>query len=321
MMQTFDTVLVGTDFSPLSELALSSAAAISERMSIRKLHLVHVIDLLPYPYHAPVGVEPYAITWEVARENAAKRLESAAIPNTTAIVTRATRVGPPARELAEEASDRRADLIVIASHGRGAAARFVMGSVASTLVRVAPCPVLVVGQERPATKVEHVLAAVDLSSISVSVLRSAAMVARASRAALTVLTLYELPLSVPTPSHMSVLPTQKERDQIELDIKRRLARMIEPLGLPSVKVEVMRKAPAHNAILEVAAIVGADMIVIGTSGHNAWQRFFLGSTATKVVAEARSPVLCVPYAVGERERALDAWASTSIRGTNGRTNP
>jgi nucleotide-binding universal stress UspA family protein len=40
--------------------------------------------------------------------------------------------------------DLEADLIVIATHGRGGWQRFLFGSVAEKVVRLAPCPVLVV---------------------------------------------------------------------------------------------------------------------------------------------------------------------------------
>ena len=36
------------------------------------------------------------------------------------------------------------DLVVMATHGRGAAARLMMGSVADKVVRAAPCPVLTI---------------------------------------------------------------------------------------------------------------------------------------------------------------------------------
>jgi nucleotide-binding universal stress UspA family protein len=42
------------------------------------------------------------------------------------------------------ATDERADLIVIGTHGRGGVDRALLGSVADRMVRLAPCPVLTV---------------------------------------------------------------------------------------------------------------------------------------------------------------------------------
>jgi nucleotide-binding universal stress UspA family protein len=52
------------------------------------------------------------------------------------------RVGSPDVQIAQLASDLGADLIVVGTHGRQGLARLTLGSVAESLVRNAPCPVL-----------------------------------------------------------------------------------------------------------------------------------------------------------------------------------
>jgi nucleotide-binding universal stress UspA family protein len=71
-----------------------------------------------------------------------------------ALVARARKAGVRARALllegsthdriARAAKARRADLIVMGTHGRSGLARFFVGSVASRVVSVAPCPVMTV---------------------------------------------------------------------------------------------------------------------------------------------------------------------------------
>jgi nucleotide-binding universal stress UspA family protein len=58
--------------------------------------------------------------------------------------------GVPAEEIARVAGDGRFDMIVAGSRERGAVAEFLLGSVSRTLVRTAPCPVLVVGRNAKA---------------------------------------------------------------------------------------------------------------------------------------------------------------------------
>jgi nucleotide-binding universal stress UspA family protein len=53
------------------------------------------------------------------------------------------RAHAPAEEIAQLAADLQADLVVVGVHGRGAVARFFLGSVAEAVTRLAPCPVLV----------------------------------------------------------------------------------------------------------------------------------------------------------------------------------
>jgi len=52
--------------------------------------------------------------------------------------------GVPAEEIVKAAEEWSADLVVIGSHGRGALGRVLLGSVAESVMRHAPCPVLVV---------------------------------------------------------------------------------------------------------------------------------------------------------------------------------
>jgi nucleotide-binding universal stress UspA family protein len=49
---------------------------------------------------------------------------------------------PPAQAIVDYAARERIDLIVVGTHGRRGLAHMVMGSVAETVVRRAPCPVL-----------------------------------------------------------------------------------------------------------------------------------------------------------------------------------
>jgi nucleotide-binding universal stress UspA family protein len=55
--------------------------------------------------------------------------------------------GSPKTEIIQYARKRNIDLIVIATHGRTGLAHVLIGSVAETVVRTAPCPVLTVRPE------------------------------------------------------------------------------------------------------------------------------------------------------------------------------
>ena len=50
----------------------------------------------------------------------------------------------PAAAIVDYAKDKRIDLIVAGTHGRGGVARLLLGSVTERVVRTAPCPVLTV---------------------------------------------------------------------------------------------------------------------------------------------------------------------------------
>ena len=58
-------------------------------------------------------------------------------------------IGEPAARIVQAAYDEKVDLIIMSSHGRTGEARTVFGSVAETVMRLAPCPVMVVKSHQP----------------------------------------------------------------------------------------------------------------------------------------------------------------------------
>ena len=140
------TILVPTDFSEASGLALTYARDLARRCD-STLHLLHVVtdaDVSP-------GTEAlwgFSET-EVQRrwvDEAAEKLaglcsaeEQAAIPAQTAV-----EIGPPAEGVVRYAGEHQVDLIVMGTRGRAAVKQLLLGSVAAEVVRRAPCPVLTV---------------------------------------------------------------------------------------------------------------------------------------------------------------------------------
>jgi nucleotide-binding universal stress UspA family protein len=140
-------IVVGLDFSPMSERALEVAVNLARQARGAELHLLHVVA----PPVASLELAPNFDTWEIARE-ARKRLDGAIarlaewpeIKGISHIV-----VGVPAREIARLADEMEADAIVIGTHGRRGVDRALFGSVAEHVVRFAPCAVLTVRPKPP----------------------------------------------------------------------------------------------------------------------------------------------------------------------------
>jgi nucleotide-binding universal stress UspA family protein len=76
--------------------------------------------------------------------------------------------------------------------------------------------------------------------------------------------------------------------------RRELRAAVEKLRAQGVSAELLEKAgnPAQ-VIVETAESGGFDLIVVGTRGRHAIERFLFGSTAERVAWHATTPVLLV----------------------------
>lgn len=305
-MKTFDTIVVGTDFSPLADVALAGALDLARATGAQRLHVVHVINTATaatvFPFSVPEAQLAHALKRSV--EDAQARLDHLDFVETDYQITRKALLGPPGKELAAEAERVGGDVIVAASHGYGPIRRTLVGSVTSTLIRTAHCPVLIVGEDRPCRlPLKNVLASVDMSGVSRDVLANALGIVD-NDGRLNVLSLFEHPLV--TYEGAEVLPRYVSEDEIEAMGKKHgdaVRAVVEDIPHEDIHidVQVMSKAPAAQVLLETAQILAPDLIVLGTSGHNAWHRMILGSTATRVISEAECPVLVVPHDVHHDE--------------------
>lgn len=141
-------ILLAIDESKFSE-AGTQAIASHIRQQGTEVLVVQVVEPLVFstpPQMAP-GYEPEMAgrlqeQLQQARESVARsahQLRSAGFEVNTRIVEAETRAG-----ILDVASEWRADLIVLGSHGRKALQRFLLGSVAESICRHARCSVLIV---------------------------------------------------------------------------------------------------------------------------------------------------------------------------------
>jgi nucleotide-binding universal stress UspA family protein len=148
-MIRLSNVLVATDFSTPSEAALNYGRELSRTFGAT-LHVLHVAEDAYAWLMPPDGVLPDFDELQRNLNDAAReRLDGAlSEEDRTQLhargVVRTSRL--PAAAIVAHAKEIQADLIVMGTHGRGGAARLLLGSVADKVLRTAPCPVLVVRQ-------------------------------------------------------------------------------------------------------------------------------------------------------------------------------
>ena len=141
----FYRIIVPTDFSACAEEAWGLAQRLAAA-SGAELVLTHVLVETPLYSEGPFTMERARQVYEAARRWAAETLEQwAAKARGTGLTVRiALGTGVPHTEIVKLATDERADLVVLGTHGRGGINRALLGSVADRVVRLAPCPVLTV---------------------------------------------------------------------------------------------------------------------------------------------------------------------------------
>ncbi len=295
----YSSIVVPLDGSAFGNHALPVALALAVR-SDAAVHLVHVLE----PIVVPDGGPMYATRLfnDLRRE---MRSDLTAI---AAQLTRDTSLwvdtefldGPVVPTLQRYLTDRRHDLVVMMTHGRGGLSRAWLGSVADGLLRHAPVPLLLMREETEwlSDPVEpffrRVLVPLDGSAMAEEVLDHVVSLGTPEATVYALLTVVVPPLMLEYPSADSDAVTERsdverQRDAALAYLTSVATELRETGALVEVRVEVHER-PAQ-AILDSADQQHVDLIALSTHGRGAVSRLFQGSVADKVVRGATVPVL------------------------------
>jgi nucleotide-binding universal stress UspA family protein len=283
----FKNILFATDFSEVSEHALTHALAMAKRFDAR-LTVVHVA---PPVIETPIPMEPVPLEMDWQKQRAAeslRRLEGFEplhmYPHETVL-----KQGNPWPEMAGLISSGGFDLIVLGTHGRGMLGKLMLGSVAEEVLRHATCPVLTVGPDVSPTLVDrqqltHVLFATDFSDGSLKALPDALSLAEENNAELTLMHVLEQLEPMPMEYSQELLANYRKRlwDMVPDDANLWCK--------PQVRVVV---GVAVNEIVRFAHDRQADLIVMGAHSGGAVASHLPWTVVHAVVRQARCPVLTV----------------------------
>ena len=140
------SILVPLDFSPSSKRSLDYAVSLARQFKA-KLTLLHVVEPIATPDFAasfPLMMEDDKLM--AAAKNELEHAVKAALVPRGLVEKILVRFGRSFHEIAEAARTRKADLIIISTHGYTGLKHALLGSTTERVVRHAPCPVLVVRQ-------------------------------------------------------------------------------------------------------------------------------------------------------------------------------
>lgn len=306
----FKTLLVPLDGSPFAEHALPAALAIARR-GRAAIRLVSVVTPLAEAYVEGMYFSTADLEQELQGRQqkyldaVAARLRERAEVAVTAQVLQGE-VGTTLNHLIDQGG---IDLVVMATHGRGAFRRFWLGSVADEMLRHVTVPLLLVRPDEKPTdltgepELDRVVIALDGAPLAEQIVEPAVALAGLMPNA-TVTLLRAIHPVVPIDATPDVPSSEREarqlmeqvqqmqtklRSEAEVYLEATAARL-RGRGL-TVQTEVLVEDQPAAAILREAEKVKAGLIAVATHARSGLSRMMLGSVADKVIRGAHAPVL------------------------------
>lgn len=278
-------ILLATDFSACSEIAVKYALALAGRHS-SQVHTIHVEGADSYQLLQP---EAFSIAFRglnAGTTDVAGLLNGllAGLPHQAPLER-----GAIWKVINDVIVRNEIDLLVLATHGRTGLSRIFGGSVAEDIFRNVPCPVLTLGpgvKDLTSAKLDlqKILIATDFDPHTAAPMY-AVWLANDFKAALTVANISHGRTGEP-----NVADLAKKFNAL-------LPENLEPWAKPAFATEYGNPA---DGILAIAENVKPDLIVLGARHPEPAQlnSHILWATAGRMVSEAKCPVLTV------RERDL-----------------
>lgn len=294
-------LLAATDFSEVSTWALAHAVLWARRTGAR-LTVLHVQE---FP---PIGGDPYFGSYdlssliETTRMALSRHLDEQVrqhVPEGVSVDRRLV-AGSPATVIEEVAEEIEADMVVLGTEGRGGLSRFLLGSVAERVLRMATRPTLIVrrplqaGKTPPEPRVEQILCPMNETQVATAAFACAYATARIFGAHLTALCVVEPHEGADEPGRLARAAEALRQ------------RLLETIGnvpggdLANCQVQaVARHGDAAEQVIALARETGTDLVVLGAQHRTFFDSTVLGVTTVRVTRHAPCPVLVVP--VHERQ--------------------
>jgi nucleotide-binding universal stress UspA family protein len=281
-------ILYATDGSACARTAGRLLAGLPLTADAR-LNILGVMPLFDW-VDAPLFAE-----WSLEEEKAAYRHldETAFLVHEQGVSADVTvRRGSAAAVILAQAEADRAELVVLGSHGRHGAERFLIGSVSERVARHADCSVLVARGDT----LRRAIVAVDGSESAERALDALARLPLPESMALTVVHVVPMneldaPEAVPPVTEYEKLVDKyaAERQAQAGSVVSRAEQRLRGLGR-SAEVQIRCGDPAEQ-LVATARETEADLIVVGSANRSALGRLFLGSVSGRILSHAPCSVL------------------------------
>lgn len=258
-------VVVGFDFSSGSAYAVDLAINIANRWQ-SDIRLVYVKEKKE---------DETPIRAEIERRNAgvAHLLEGIKLEYVI-------REGNPAEQLAAQAKEDNASLLVVGTHGMSGIKRNMLGANSYRTIEISPVPVLIVREDFNFNKsLERIIVPIDSSDDTRQKAAEAAMFARTFGSTIHLLGLYT-----------STFPDIR---RVVNNYVKMVERYLDEQKIPFETKYLDVEKNVTTTTLEYANEVNADLIAIMTEQEKSFSSLFLGTYAQQMINESTIPVLTV----------------------------
>jgi len=303
-MSAITRILCPVDFSECSHHALEQAIALGREYRAPVI-AVHAFAIAPVTDRiivgAPIVLEPAHGSSEMCD---ALTIELRRFVDTVdtggAVVQVEIAEGDAVDAIVRASQARRADLIVMGTHGRTGIDRLMLGSVAESVLRKAVCPVLTVprrAETAASLAFARVLCAVDFSPASLRALQYAAELAPAIGAELCALHVVELMTGDGDGLREEIADAATDyREAFRQAALERLETAVPAaIGDDRNVRHMVSIGRPHREIVRIAEHEHFDVIVMGVEARTTAELLLFGSTTQHVLRLASCPVLTMRH--------------------------
>ena len=313
---SFEKILVPLDGSDMAAGILAVALDMARRVGA-KLDLLAVVDpeTIELPSYMPFMGSERSIVRQPHDEVGASEIEIMRIKTATQYLNAIAEsirddgqevsveaiVGDPAQAIIEAAHKNRNDLIAMATSGRSAIGRGLLGSVTDKVAHSSAVPMLIItpdfdGEQTP---ISRLVIGLDGSPMAETALEPARRLAKLLDVPILMVRATAMASRMAAYGGEPYYASPDVYTEADEDAKAYLQGMKEIEERRGIKVEtIVKPGYAVSEINSAAKEVPGSLIVLATRGRTGFTRWVLGSVTDRVIRSAESPVLVIPPKIG-----------------------
>lgn len=284
------TIIAALSLEAGSDPVLERALQLASQHGAR-LILGHAVETIgDAAMWTAAGAAPPVPALQQEAENRIRRMIGSDRPKNAVEIVVST--GAPHAIIHGLVQREKADLLVIGPGKPQTIRERLFGSTADRLVRLSPCPILVVRNANP-VRYEKIVVAADFSALSGAAFRAAADLAQGT--AIDLVHIVDIPLQF----EQALLKAGTPQDEIERYRRARASAARKQLRkfragqhriASPVHMRIVHGAPG-DSLIALSRSGETDLLAIGLQGQNIVARALLGSVAQRVLQSAGCDVL------------------------------